>query len=162
MAIAICPGSFDPATMGHVDIITRASQLFDKVFVAVMKNPSKHPAFSVDERVELLKKCVGNIKNVEIFGFDGLLAEAAINCGATVIIKGLRAISDFEYEFQMALANKKLAPEIETVFLTTNSQNMFVSSSVVKQIGEFGGDISGLVPENIHDDIIKRLYRKEA
>jgi pantetheine-phosphate adenylyltransferase len=158
----VCPGSFDPVTLGHVDIITRASHLFDKVFVAVMKNPVKSTSFTVEERIELLGRVISglNITNVEVVGLDGLLVENAKKYGATAIVKGLRAVSDFEYEFQMALANKKLAPDIETVFLTTRGENMFLSSSVVKQIAYFGGDISGLVPDIIREEIKKRLIGK--
>lgn len=162
MAIAICPGSFDPVTLGHVDIITRASGLFETVYVAAMKNPAKSPAFSLEERIDLLTKAVGDVENVKIIGLDGLLVDAAENCGAKVIVKGLRAVSDFEYEFQMALANKKLNPSIETVFLTTSSENMYLSSSVVKQIAHFGGDISSLVPAQICNEIKNRLTGKEV
>ena len=159
--IAVCPGSFDPVTYGHRDIITRASKLFDKVIVLVSKNPGKHPSFSADERVEMIKAVTTNIDNIEIDTFDGLLADYVKQKGAVAIVKGLRAVSDFEYEFQMALANKKLYCEAETVFLTTSAENMYLSSSVVKQIASFGGDISHFVPSCILDVIQKRLVKGE-
>ena len=158
--IAICPGSFDPVTVGHIDIIKRAAQMFDKVIVVVMTNAAKKPVFSADERVEMLKLSTEDIPNVEVDSYGGLLAVYAKNVSATAIVKGLRAVSDFEYEFQQALTNKKLNPEAETVFLTTSEKNLYLSSSVVKQIGEMGGDISDFVPEKILDFIIKRLKER--
>lgn len=158
MKTAICPGSFDPVTLGHLDIINRASKIFDHVIVAVLVNPEKHTAFTVKERMEMLKQCVENIENVEVAGFDGLIADFAKIRGAEVIVKGLRAMSDFEYEFQMALINKKLNPDVETVFFTTTAENMFLSSSGVKQVASFGGDISNFVPGCILEKIKQRLY----
>lgn len=158
---AICPGSFDPITLGHLDIITRAAAMFDKVIVVVMVNSSKQGSFSKEERMEMIKKTVKDIPNVEVDIYDGLLAEYAQNKNACAIIKGLRAMSDFEYEFQMALANKKLNPEVETVFLTTAAENMYLSSSMVKQIASMGGDIKDFVPEQIKKDITERLYGKD-
>ena len=159
MKIAVCPGSFDPVTLGHVDIINRASKLFDKVIVLVSYNPSKTTAsFSVDERMEMIKKVTTHLANVEVDSNTGLLADYLKKTGACAIVKGLRAVSDFEYEFQMALANKKLYDDAETVFLTTNSENMYLSSSVVKEIASLGGDISGLVPTEILETINNRLY----
>lgn len=155
---AICPGSFDPVTNGHLDIITRASSMFGKVIVVVAFNKAKVCSFTPEERVEMIKKCVSRLDNVEVVSFKGLLADFAAQQGAKVIIKGLRAMSDFEYEFQMALTNKKLNPNVETLFLTTAADNMYLSSSMVKQIATVGGDISSFVPEIIRDDIIKRLY----
>ena len=155
--IAICPGSFDPVTYGHLDIITRASKMFHKVIVVVAGNSSKNCSFTPEERVEMIKKCIGNLPNVSVDHYGGLLAEYAAEKGATAIIKGLRAMSDFEYEFQMALTNKKLNPNVETLFLTTSAENMYLSSSMVKQIASMGGDISDFVPEAIHSDILKRL-----
>ena len=157
MKIAICPGSFDPVTLGHIDIINRARRVFDHTIIAVLVNPEKHTAFTVEERISLLKRCTSGMENIEIVGFDGLLADYARIRHATAIVKGLRAMSDFEYEFQMALFNKKLNPELETVFLTTSAENMFLSSSGVKQVACFGGDISHFVPACILDDIEKRL-----
>ena len=161
MKIAICPGSFDPVTLGHLDIINRSRKVFDKTIVAVLVNPDKHTMFTVDERITLLKRCTKDMDDVEVVGFDGLLAEYARERGVTAIVKGLRALSDFEYEFQQALTNKKLNPNLETMFLTTSAENMFLSSSIVKQIARFGGDISNFVPECILEDIIERLNAGE-
>lgn len=153
----ICPGSYDPITLGHIDIIERAASLFDKVIVVVMINYKKQYSFSVDERVEMIKKCVSHLKNVEIDSSHGLLSDYAKQKNAYAIIKGLRAMSDFEYEFQMALANKKLNKNVETLFLTANANFMYLSSSMIKQIASMGGDISAFVPKAIHKDIIERL-----
>ena len=155
--IAICPGSFDPVTLGHMDVIRRASKMFDKVIVAVLVNPSKQPSFSIRERIDLLREATQDIQGIEIVSFDGLLATYAKEKKAVAIVKGLRAVSDFEYEFQMALTNKKLNPELETIFLTTNSQYMYLSSSMVKQVASFGGDISDFVPACLYDKIYNRL-----
>jgi pantetheine-phosphate adenylyltransferase len=157
MRIAICPGSFDPVTLGHLDIVNRARKLFDHIIVAVLVNPSKNTLFTLEERIDLLKRCCKDMDNVEVVGFDGLLADYALERGASAVVKGLRAVSDFEYEFQMALTNKKLNPNLETVFLTTKSENMFLSSSIVKDIARFGGNISNFVPDCILDDITQRL-----
>lgn len=154
---AICPGSFDPITNGHLDIITRAAKMFDRLIVVVASNKSKTASFSAEERVEMIKKCIPDLENVEVVHFDGLLADYAAKRNANAIVKGLRAMSDFEYEFQMALTNKKLNPDVETLFLTTSSQNMYVSSSMVKQIAGMGGDIESFVPNVIRQDIIDRL-----
>lgn len=159
-SIAICPGSFDPVTYGHLDIITRASSMFDKVIVVVAGNSSKHCSFTPEERVAMIKKCISDLPNVEVDHYGGLLADYAAQRGATAIIKGLRAMSDFEYEFQMALTNKKLNPNVETLFLTTAAQNMYLSSSMVKQIASMGGDISSFVPDVIRQDIVDRIQRK--
>ena len=161
--IAICPGSFDPITIGHLDIISRSAKMFGKVIVVVMSNINKKNSgsFTVEERVEMIKKSVADIPNVEVDHFDGLLADYAKLKNAGAIIKGLRAVTDFEYEFQMALTNKKLNPEVETLFLTTSADNMYLSSSMVKQIASMGGDVTEFVPPAIHNDIIKRL-RKEV
>ena len=155
--IAICPGSFDPVTYGHLDIITRSAGMFSKVIVVVAGNASKHCSFTPEERVEMIKKCVADLDNVEVDHYGGLLADYAAQKGATAIIKGLRAMSDFEYEFQMALTNKKLNPNVETLFLTTSAQNMYLSSSMVKQIASMDGDISSFVPDVIKQDIIDRI-----
>ncbi|HYE08911.1 MAG TPA: pantetheine-phosphate adenylyltransferase [Patescibacteria group bacterium] len=157
MKIAICPGSFDPATNGHIDIIERSAKLFDKVIVAVLNNPSKTPLFSVEERVEILKKTCHSIENLEIDSFSGLLIEYAKSKNANAIVKGLRAVSDFEYELQMALMNKKLNPEIETVFMMTSSKYSYLSSSLVKEVARLGGCIRGLVPEMIENEIYKKI-----
>ena len=160
MKRAICPGSFDPVTRGHVDIIKRASAMFDYVIVAVMVNPNKKPSFTIEERIKLLGLAISELNNVEIVSFDGLLADYARERKASAIVKGLRAMSDFEYEFQMALANKKLNKDLETVFFTTSAENMYLSSSMVKQISRFGGDISGFVPECIREEIKDRLCER--
>jgi pantetheine-phosphate adenylyltransferase, bacterial len=162
MKTAICPGSFDPVTLGHTDIINRSRMIFDKTIVAVMVNPAKHTMFTLEERMDFLRRCTVGMDNVEIVGFDGLLADYARQRGVKIIVKGLRALSDFEYEFQQALANKKLNPDLETVFLTTNAENMFLSSSVVKQIAGFGGDVSNFVPECILDDIKARIREERG
>ena len=158
--IAVCPGSFDPITMGHLDIITRASAMFDELIVVVMNNDKKHYTFSPAERVEMIKQSVSDLPNVKVDLYDGLLADYAAQQNACAIIKGLRAMSDFEYEFQMALTNKKLNPNVETLFLTTSAQNMYLSSSMVKQIAGMGGDVSDFLPEVIHDDVLKRISSK--
>ena len=158
MKLAICPGSFDPVTIGHLDIIGRARKIFDHVIVAVMVNPEKHTMFTTEERIALIQKCTKYMEDVEVVSFDGLLADYAKMRGATAIVKGLRAMSDFEYEFQQALTNRKLNPELETVFMITRAENMFMSSSIVKQIASFGGDVSNFVPACILDDIKERIY----
>ena len=155
--IAVCPGSFDPVTVGHIDIISRAAQMFSKVVVVVMQNRAKSPSFTVEERMEMLREATAELGNVTVDSFDGLLAEYTEKIGAGAIVKGLRAMSDFEYEFQMALTNKKLNPNTETVFLTTRAENMYLSSSMVKQIGSMGGDIADFVPKMIHGKIVERL-----
>ncbi len=155
--IAICPGSFDPVTKGHMDIIKRASKMFDKLYVAVSSNSSKVASFTIEERMQMLKKCTEDIKNVEVCTFDGLLAEYAKTVGAIALVRGLRAVTDFEYEFQMSLTNKKINKDLETVFLTTNSKYMYLSSSIVKEIARNNGDISDFVPPVVLLDIEKRL-----
>lgn len=160
MKLAVYPGSFDPVTNGHKDIIARASRLFDEVIVLVSVNAVKHPSFSTEERVAMLRAVTTEFPNVTVDTDDGLLVDYVKKVGAAAIVKGLRAVSDFEYEFQMALANRKLYDGAETVFLTTTTENMYLSSSVVKQIASFGGDISHFVPENILEDIRKRLVKR--
>ncbi|MEE8638267.1 MAG: pantetheine-phosphate adenylyltransferase [Candidatus Margulisiibacteriota bacterium] len=146
MKVAIYPGSFDPVTNGHIDIIQRAGQLFDKVIVAVIRNPEKKPEFSLDQRVEMLKNSLAEYKNAAVESFDGLLVNYAREKNANIIVRGLRAVSDFDYEFQMALTNRKMAPEIETLFFMTDYRYSYLSSSFVKQIARLGGDITELVP----------------
>jgi pantetheine-phosphate adenylyltransferase len=160
--VAVCPGSFDPVTLGHLDIITRASSLFDQVIVLVSVNMMKtNFSFSLEERKNMVHAVTADLPNVRVESFDGLLADYVKHVGAIAIVKGLRAVSDFEYEFQMALANKKLYDGAETVFLTTTAENMYLSSSVVKQIASFGGDISHFVPKQILEDIKKRLVKEK-
>lgn len=159
--VAVCPGSFDPVTLGHLDIISRASKLFDKVIVLVSTNLSKNPSFTLTERLLMIETVTKPYKNVIIDILDHeLLADYVRRVDAVAIVKGLRAVSDFEYEFQMALANKKLYPKAETVFLTTSAENMYLSSSVVKQIASLNGDISSFVPLEILPLISERLSGK--
>ena len=162
MKTAICPGSFDPVTNGHIDVIERASKLFDEVYVVVMTNYRKagNMTFSEEERVSLIKKSIPHLTNVKVDCYSGLLADYAAEHDIHIIVKGLRAVSDFEDEFQQSIANKHINKDVETVFLPCSEEHMFLSSSLVKQIGQLGGDISDFVPEAVGDDIIKRL-RKE-
>lgn len=155
--VAICPGSFDPVTNGHLDIIRRAADTFEKVIVLIVINPDKTPAFSPAERVEMLSRVTQDIPNVEVRSHEGLLTEYMKEMGISIIVKGLRAVSDYEYEWQMAMANKKLLPSCDTFFLVASNNNMFLSSSLVKQLARFGGDISGLVPPQVLGDIEDRL-----
>lgn len=159
--IAIYPGSFDPITIGHLDIIRRSAKLFDKVIVVVMSNYRKagSHAFSVEERVELVKKCTADLCNVETDSYMGLLADYAKQKDAVAIVKGLRAVSDFEDEFQQALINKKLNGEIETVFMAASSENMFLSSSVIKQVCMLGGDVTPFIPKEVSEEIIDKLMK---
>lgn len=161
MNIAICPGSFDPVTKGHIDIINRATKIFDEVIVLVLTNPDKKNTFSMDERCALIKKAVGENSKIKVDGYDGMLAQYAEKVGATAVVKGLRAMSDFEYEFQMALTNKKLNPKLETVFLTSMAENMYLSSSMVRQVARFGGDISIFLPDEIVEDVENVLKPKK-
>lgn len=160
MKTVICPGSFDPVTYGHLDIIERSAKLFDNVIVVVMKNFNKKIGrFTIDERVDFLERCTTHIDNVKIDRYGGLLTEYARIVGADAVVKGLRAISDFDDEFRQALTNQRLNSELETIFLTTSAEYMFLSSSVVRQVCELGGDISNFVPPQIREDIIKRLSK---
>ncbi|MBP0962894.1 MAG: pantetheine-phosphate adenylyltransferase [Oscillospiraceae bacterium] len=154
---AVCPGSFDPVTNGHLDIIRRASTLFDHVIVLVVINPDKKPAFSPEERVDMLRRATAGMPNVSVDSYTGLLMDYVREKSACAVVKGLRAMSDFEYEFQMALTNKTLLPYAETVFLTTSSQNMFISYRLVKQLACFGVDISQFVPKILLEQIWSRL-----
>lgn len=161
MIKAICPGSFDPVTNGHIDIIERASEMFDEVVVVAMTNYNKmgNYSFSPEQRTALLKKATANLPNVTVDAYDGLVADYARDNDIKVLVKGLRALSDFDSEFQQALANRKLNPNLETVFIATRAENMYLSSSLVRQIGEFGGDISSLVPDVVLDDIANHLRK---
>lgn len=145
----LCPGSFDPITNGHVDIIERAAAIFDECIVAIFRNAAKSPLFDVAERVELCRLSLAHLPNVRVEESDGLLADYAKSRGVTALAKGLRVVSDFEYEVQMAHMNKRLAPEVETIFLVARPEHAFLSSSIVKDVARFGGDVSGLVPEPV-------------
>ncbi len=160
MRIAICPGSYDPVTCGHIKIIERACRLFDKVIVVVLANPAKQTVFSRKERVSLLETVLCNMPNVEVDECDRLVAEYAKEKGACALVKGLRAMSDFEYEFQMALVNKKLNSELETVFVATEADNMFLSSSMVRELARYGRSLEGFVPPEIEAVIHERLYEQ--
>ena len=151
--IAIYPGSFDPITLGHLDLIKRSSILFEKVIVAVLKNPNKKPLFSIEKRVNQIQECTQNIPNIEVDSFTGLTVEYARRKKAGVLLRGLRVMSDFEQELQMAHINKTLENSLETVFLATNTELSFISSSVVKEIAKLGGEIDHLVPPNIAQDL---------
>lgn len=157
MIRAVYPGSFDPVTNGHLDIIERSAKVFDELIVAVLVNPNKKSLFNIEERVELIQRIIKHIPNVKVQSFSGLLIDFMKQQNAKVIIKGLRAVSDFEYEFQMSLMNKKLDPDIETTFMMATSKNSFLSSSSVKQVAMFGGCIKDLVPDEIISDIIKKV-----
>lgn len=158
--IAVCPGSFDPITKGHLDIIARASKLFDEIIVLLVPNLDKNSCFSAEKRIEMVQRCIESLPNVRADIYDGLLAEYVEKHKACAIVKGLRAVSDFEYEFQMALANQKLYGEAQTIFLTSKGENLFLSSSLVRQIGSLGGEIRPFIPSEIADDIIAALDKK--
>lgn len=158
MRVAVYPGSFDPITNGHLDIICRASHIYDKIIVGVLNNPGKKsPMFSVEERIEMIRGVTSDIPNVETDSFNGLLVDFAKAKGAEVILKGLRTVADFEYEFQMALLNKALNPEYETVFLMTDTKYSYISSSMVKELAGFKGDLKGLVPDMIIEKIKNKI-----
>ena len=157
MRIAVYPGSFDPITMGHIDIIKRASVMFDKLIICVMSNAKKTPLFTPEERVDLIKRATAGVENIEVTSFGGLLADFARQQGAGFIVRGLRALSDFEYEFQMALTNRKLYPDADTVFLTTSAEYMYLSSSIVKEVIRNGGFVRDALPEQIADDVVKKI-----
>jgi pantetheine-phosphate adenylyltransferase len=163
--IAIYPGSFDPITNGHLDLIQRGSRMFDKLIVSILRNDSKQPLFSVEERIEMLGEVVHVYPNVEVDSFDGLLVDHAAQKGATVLLRGIRAISDYEYELQMALMNRRLQPGIETVFMMAHEAYSFISSRLVKEVFGLGGEITGLVPPTVEARLGRRMAnskRKEA
>lgn len=160
MSLAICPGSFDPITLGHLDVIKRAASLFDQVIVVIMVNPAKTPAFTVEERMDFIRRATAPLPNVEVESYTGLLADYSARKGATAIVKGLRVMSDFEYEFQMALTNMSLNPGTETIFLPASIDCMFLSSSMVREVAHYGRDISAFVPPEISGDIQKKLCGK--
>jgi len=155
--IGVYPGSFDPLTKGHLDIIIRASRLFDKLIVAVLKNDSKQAIFSMEERVGLIRKCIDGLDNVEVEMFEGLLVDFVKKKEAGTIVRGLRAVSDYEYELQMAMLNKHMEEDIDTIFFMTDIHNSFLSSSIVKDVAKNGGNIEGLVPDVIVDDVYNKL-----
>lgn len=155
--IAVYPGSFDPITNGHLDIIERAASVFDEVIVTVSTNSEKRPMFTLEERKEMLAEVCAHLKNVKVDSFTGLLVQYAQKTGAGVIVKGLRAVSDFQYEFEMAMMNRKLAPNVETVFLMTGAENAYLSSSIVKEISALGGAVSEMVPESVAYRMRQRL-----
>lgn len=162
MRVALCPGSYDPVTFGHLNIIKRCAGLFDRVIVVALNNAAKTYAFTPEERVEMLQTVTASFANVEVDSYDGLVADYARARGATALVKGLRAVTDFEYEFQMALINKKLMPKLESVFITTDARFMFLSSSAVREVARFGGDLSDFVPPEIEGFILKRLGPQKA
>ena len=157
MRSAIYPGSFDPVTYGHIDIIKRSAKMVDKLIIGVLSNSSKTPLFSVEERVKMLKEVTKDLGNVEVVPFDGLLVEFARQQKARLVIRGLRAITDFEYEIQMSQTNHKLEPEVETMFLTTNLKYSYLSSTIVREVAAFGGDISQFVPETVAKSIKEKM-----
>lgn len=155
--LAVYPGSFDPVTNGHIDIIVRGLKLFDRIVVGILNNPAKSPLFSVEERKEMLQASLKNFMNVEIDTFDGLLVDYALHRGAQAILRGMRAVSDFEYEFQMALMNRRLNREIQTVFLMTGLRWIFTSSSIIKEAARFGGNINGMVPKIVNHKLKQKF-----
>lgn len=157
MKVAIYPGSFDPITSGHLNIIQRAANIFDKLIVCVMVNAGKNPMFTLEERVELIRRVTRDIPNLEIHSSNRLLAEFAREQGSCVIVKGLRAVSDFENEFQMALINRKINPDLDTMFLTADKEYMYMSSSVVKELGSYGANLADFLPKEIIPDFQKKL-----
>lgn len=161
MAIALYPGSFDPPTNGHVDVISRAGRHFQKVVVAVVTNPSKRPMFEAEERIRLLKESLPGVTNVEVLAYDGLTVDLAKQRGVSVIVKGLRASSDLEYELQMAQMNANLLPETDTLFIVTNPKWSFISSSLIKEVARLGGNISGMVPAGV-EEALKRRFAAES
>ena len=156
---AIYPGSFDPVTNGHCDVVKRGLELFDKVIVAVAENGTKDPLFTIDERLEMLKETFKESSGVEVDSFDGLLVDYAASCKADAILRGLRAVSDFEYEFQMALMNRKLNKKIQTVFLMTGLRWIYISSSIIKEAARFGGETRGMVPSFVAEKLKQKFAR---
>ncbi|WLR52226.1 pantetheine-phosphate adenylyltransferase [Bacillus tianshenii] len=159
-SIAVCPGSFDPITLGHLDIIKRGASVFDKVYVCVLSNSSKQPLFTVEERKDLIREATADIPNVEIDSFQGLLIEYAEQIGAQAILRGLRAVSDFEYEMQITSMNRKLDENIETFFMMTNNQYSFLSSSIVKEVAKYNGNVADLVPSCVEKALYEKYGRK--
>lgn len=159
MIKAVYPGSFDPITYGHIDIAKRASKLFDELYVVVMENKRKQYTFTVEERIDMVKECLKDTPNIKVESFSGLLVEYTEKNGINVVIRGLRAVTDFEYELQMALANKEICNGVETVFLMTDKSYSFLSSSLVKEVASFGGQISQWVPKNVEDKLLEKYKR---
>jgi pantetheine-phosphate adenylyltransferase len=162
MKTAVYPGSFDPITLGHLNIIRRAASIFDKVYVCVMINSDKQPLFSREERMDLIRRTVKHYSNVEVDTSDDLLVSYAKRKGAHIIVKGLRAVSDFDWEFQIALANKRIEPKIETVFLASSEKYTYLSSTVVKEMARYGADLSAFVPREIIGDIVSRVPSRQG
>jgi pantetheine-phosphate adenylyltransferase len=156
---ALYPGSFDPLTLGHLDLIERSARLFDALTVAVLQNPGKNPTFPLEQRLEQIREATSHLPAVQVASFDGLTVEFARDCGAAVILRGLRALSDFEFELQIAHTNKTLAPAIETLFLATAVQHSFLSSSVVKEVARFGGAVDHMVPRGVASDLARLFNR---
>jgi pantetheine-phosphate adenylyltransferase len=161
MSKALYPGTFDPVTNGHLDILLRACELFDEVIVGVATDNNKSTLFTLEERIRLIQEAIPTFNNVSVQGYHGLTTEFAKKCGAHTIVRGLRAIADFEYELQLALMNKELAPEIETIFLMTQSKNLFISSSAIKQVAALGTDISAFVPPHVEKALLHKYYKVE-
>ncbi|HHN65840.1 MAG TPA: pantetheine-phosphate adenylyltransferase [Nitrospirae bacterium] len=159
--LAICPGTFDPITNGHIDIVLRSLRIFDEIIVAVAKNPRKRPLFSLEKRIELIKESLKDTDNIIIEPFDSLLVDYVSSRKGIAIVRGLRAVSDFEYELQMALLNRKLAPHIETVFMMPSEEYSFLSSTMVKEIAAYGGSVQELVPPPV-EKALKEVFQKES
>lgn len=157
MSKAIYPGTFDPITNGHTDLIVRATRIFDQVVVAIAANPAKNPMFSVDERIDMVRQVCHGLVDIEVMGFDGLLIEFVQKQEAQVVLRGLRAVSDFEFEFQLASANRRLSPDVETVFMTPSENHTFTSASLVKEIATFGGDVSSFIDPRVNQLLVDKL-----
>jgi pantetheine-phosphate adenylyltransferase len=155
--IAVYPGTFDPITNGHCDVVWRGLKLFDEIIVAIAKNGSKDPLFTVEERLEMVRETFEDVPNIEVDSFDGLLVDYVVHRGADTILRGLRAVSDFEYEFQLGLMNRKLNKDVQTVFLMTGLRWIFISSSIIKEAARFGGNMQGMVPDIVHEKLKERF-----